>query len=155
MITKTSNLLAAIVLVAVSLAYAQEASTLGQKVFLDKKNKYFSMIPPAGWTQKDYEDNRTKVSWHNPGDERVLLRVIAREAVETYEELKREVRGISAQWASRGVILEESEVDLSGTPAIALEGDLAEMGTIRLLFFISEDIHFNCQYAAPTRKLFD
>jgi peptidoglycan hydrolase-like protein with peptidoglycan-binding domain len=157
MVKRTIVLLTIFTLAGMAVVMGQHAEAWEQRVYLDKKNNYFSLIPPAGWTRRDYEDTRSKVSWHEIIDSRVLLRVIAREAepAENYQELKNRTSQTAAQWAARGVSLKQSEISFGETRAILLEGNVAEVGTTRLLFFLMGGIHFNCQYAAPTRPLYE
>jgi|GEM_PF-5983448 len=134
---------------------ATEDNLSGDRIYVDTKNSYFSLIPPKGWEKEDYPDTRTKVAWREPSDQRVLLRVIAREATESYDELKVSQMDNAQKFASRGVNLHFSETSLQNIPVILLEGDIPGTGRTRLLFFLLDGIYFNCQYAAPNRQLYD
>ena len=119
-------------------------------LFRDAENGYFSIVTPRGWVVERYDDERTKIAWREPSDERILLRVIARQATEDFAELLSNATEMAGQWAARGIVLKQTQISLADTVAILLEGDVPGIGRTRIILFLLNGVHFNCQFAAPT-----
>ena len=154
--TSTWMLLYCLVVGAIVPSVVAGPAVANQEVlYRDTKNHYFSMIPPRGWVIETYDDERSKIAWREPTDQRVLLRVIAREATEDFNELLSNATDTRKQLATRGIILSHMLVSLADTTAIVMEGDVPGIGKTRLILFLSGNVHFNCQYAAPTATLYE
>jgi len=150
---------AALLLLMVQPGNSQNGQGLGQSVkgavFVDQKNGYFTMIPPSGWQQQSYDDTRTKVAWRSPQDTRVLLSVIDRQATESFKDMRAGADRTAQSWRSKGVSTEVSEGRVGDVPAVVIKADMPGMGISNLVLFLVQGIHFNAQFAAPNRELFD
>ncbi|HEU0140784.1 MAG TPA: hypothetical protein VFQ79_13770, partial [Bryobacteraceae bacterium] len=150
---------ATLLLLLVQPGSSQTGKGLGQSVkgavFVDQKNGYFTMIPPSGWPRQTYDDTRTKVAWRSPQDTRVLLSVIAKQATESFSDMRAGADRTAQSWRSKGVSTEVSEGRVGDVPAVIIKANVPGAGISHLLLFLVQGIHFNVQFAAPDRELFD
>ena len=147
--------------VIVSLLLASAASSIAAeneaKVYKDTKNGYFMFLPPKGWTSQEYSDPRTKVGFNHPTARGVFIRFIVKEAPgETFDAMIVEDKQMSNQMRSRGISCEVKENDINGLKCSEVLAQFPDdAGTTMLRKFLSCGLHFNIQYAAPTKALFD
>jgi len=113
------------------------------------------MIPPKGWHQENSNDARTKVTWRNPDQPDVLLRVIARAATEDFAEVKAGAERTSSSLRSRGTSVQMSEQDVAGRKAVFVQTPAPGGGKTRIVLFLMDRVHFNIQFAAPSTSLYD
>lgn len=125
------------------------------RLFIDSTNGYFSMIPPKGWRQEISNDARTKVTWRNPEQPDVLLRVIARAATEDFAEVKAGAERTSLNLRSRGTSVQMSEQEVAGRKAVFVQTPAPGGGKTRIVLFLIDRVHFNIQFAAPSTALYD
>ena len=125
-------------------------------MFRDNKNGYFMFLPPKGWTTQEYGDPRTKVQFNHPKDDGVLIRFIVREAPgETYDSMINEDRETASQMKNRGISCEVTEREVHGLKCSEVAAQFPDDGgTLMLRKFLSRGLHFNIQYGAPTKSLF-
>lgn len=138
-------------------AATSEATDNKGKVYRDSKNGYFMFLPPKGWTPQTYTDPRTKVAFNHPTIQGVFIRFIVREAPgETFDAMIRQDKEMSNQWRSRGISSEVKENKIHGLKCSEIFAQFPnDAGTTMLRKFLSGGLHFNIQYAAPSKALFE
>lgn len=134
-----------------------EAKKQEQMFFKDTKNGYFMLVPPKGWVMQEYPDSRTKVDFNSPSDQRVFLRLIVRDATgETFESMKEGDEATTRSMRDRGISCEMTETEFMGAPSVEIHAEFpGGVGFTTLRKFIVSGLHFNIQYSAPTRSLFE
>lgn len=145
-----------VTLLVTNFAVSQETAKT-TNVYTDTKNGYFMFLPPKGWTPQLYDDPRTKVAFNHPSDPGVFIRFIVREAPgETFEAMINEDKKISNQMRNRGISCEVKESDINGLKCSEVNAQFPNnAGMMMLRKFLSCGLHFNIQYSAPTKALFD
>lgn len=138
-------------------ASAQVDTAKKGEVYKDTKNNYFMFMPPKGWKAELYPDARTKVSFVNPTDSRVFLRFIVREAPgEDFAGMKRGDEATAGSMRDRGITCTVIESDFMGVKSTEISAELpGGQGFTRLRKFIAAGLHFNIQYSAPSKTLYD
>jgi hypothetical protein len=128
-------------------------------VWKDSKNGYFSFVPPKGWTVETYSDPRTKIAliaFRHPQNKSIFVRIIVREAPgETFDEMKQSADEAAAQYRTQGFKCVVERTECHGVPATITTADLGSTGYTKLLRFLQAGLHFNVQWAAPTKDLLD
>jgi hypothetical protein len=157
--TKCIPRLAATVATAIALiAHAPAGETKERpSLFKDTKNSYFMFVPPTGWRAQEYADARTKVSFNNPDDSRVFLRLIVRDAPnETYESMKSGDEATARTMRGRGIPCKLTEGEFMGAKCVEISAEFpGGEGFTKLRKFMIAGLHFNIQFSAPTKELFD
>jgi len=126
-------------------------------IYTDTRNGYFMFLPPRGWTPQTYDDPRTKVAFSHPTAPGVLIRFIVREAPgETFDGMVHEDRQVASEMRTRGVSCEVRKNDVYGMACSEVYGQFPnDSGTMMLRKFLTCGLHFNIQYSAPSKTLFD
>ena len=126
-------------------------------VYRDTRNHYFMFLPPAGWKAQESPDTRTKVAFNHPDAAGVLIRFIVREAAgETSDSMIDADKQTAAQMAARGISCEVQMIEFQGLKCSEVLAQLPnDAGTTMLRKFIASGLHFNIQYSAPNKTLFD
>lgn len=133
-------------------ACAQKSPT----VWKDSKNGYFSFVPPKGWTIETYSDPRSKIAFRHPQNKSIFLRIIVREAPgETFDQMKQSADEVAAQYRTQGFQCMIEKTECHGVPATITTADLGSTGYTKLVRFLQAGLHFNIQWAAPTKDLLD
>lgn len=130
-----------------------EAPTTTAGVFRDERNGYFSIVPPKGWKVERADDARTKVTWRHPTNSDVLLRVIARAATESMDQVLRDTRAATAGWNRKGLKSVLTQPRL-GDRSVVVVDQWPQSARSRLVLSVAEHVHFNVQYAAPSETAF-
>ena len=126
-----------------------------QDIYRDQTNGYFTFAPPRGWITEKYDDPRTKVAFRHPANKGIFLRIIVREAPgETFAEVKENAEETAKQFSSKGASLKVDTVERLGVPATTTTGEIPGGGFTQLTRFLIAGLHFNIQYAAPSREDF-
>jgi len=127
------------------------------KVCRDNKNGYFMFLPPKEWTPQLYSDPRTKVAFNHPVAREVLIRFIVRESTgETFDTMISQDKRIANQMKAKGISCKIQENDILGLKCSEVFIQFPnDRGTTMIRKFLSSGLHFNVQYFAPTKALFD
>lgn len=147
-------------LVAISLLFLQPHSLFGKSeeamTYRDDNNGYFFFVPPKEWTIEKYHDPRTKVAFHHPKENNVVLRFIVKEIQlgYTFSELKRDAEEVSRQWRTKGIIFKLEETEILGVKGITLSSNIPNLGYIRISKTIKFGIHFNITFSTPSKAKF-
>lgn len=133
------------------------AETSGGSIYKDKKNGYFSFIPPTSWKSEEYNDPRTKVGFNHPTEKGLFIRFIVREALgETFSDMKKSAEETAQQWTANGVPCNVEQSELLGVPAITISANIPDgAGPTQLIKFFIAGLSFNIQYAAPNKDKFN
>jgi hypothetical protein len=126
-------------------------------VFRDANNGYFMFLPPKNWTTEQYPDPRTKVAFNHPSVPGVFIRFIVREApAESFDAMLSEDKQTANQMKARGISCEVEERNVHGLRCSEVVAQFPnDGGTMMLRKFLSGGLHFNIQYSAPTKALFE
>ena len=151
------GIIAALMVIAVAI-FALGAGAEGKRaIYKDTKNGYFMFVPPDGWRAEVAPDTRTKVSFVNPTDAGVFLRFITREAPgEDFARMKKEDEATARSMRDRGITCTVTETDFMGVNSTEISAEFPNgQGFTRLRKFIAVGLHFNIQYSAPSKTLYD
>lgn len=129
----------------------------GSNVYRDKRNGYFMFVPPAGWRVYEYSDPRTKVAFSHPVEHEIFLRFIVREAPgENYHAMICADKERARQLEAMGFLCKIEESEFLGVKCSEILAEYPKgSGISKLRTFLACRLHFNIQYSAPTRALFD
>jgi hypothetical protein len=123
-------------------------------VYKDEGNGYFTFAPPKGWTIEKYTDARTKVAFRHPSDKSIFIRLIVREDPEyTFSEMKKDAENTAQQWNEKGASCKVALTEFLGVPATKTSAEIPGAGSTVLWRCLIGGLHFNIQYAAPTKDL--
>ena len=120
-------------------------------VYKDKKNGYFSIVPPYGWKIKEYDDTRTKVMFYHPNNENIFIRLIVKQVEgETIDTIRDQVKLLAQQLVSKEVSASFSMTEIHGVPSATIE---TAIGNSRgeLFRFLLNGVSFNIQINAPEK----
>jgi HEAT repeat protein len=127
------------------------------ELFRDEVNGYFMYLPPPGWRVQKYADPRTKVGFNHPEIPGVFIRFIVSEAPgETFDAMLQADKRTAQEMRARGISCDLKEKRVGGRRCCEIVAEFPnDKGATLLRKFITSGLHFNIQYAAPSRSVFD
>jgi len=133
--------------------YCIPCSSSREFIYADNDNYFFVFAPPKGWKQHGYRDIRTKVSFHDPQDERRFVRIITRDSdVTSFDELRAEVEKVASEMLDKGVETSDAEeYKFLGTKALSVTVDSPSIASTRILLCVVSGVHLNIQWASPSK----
>lgn len=128
-----------------------------KRAYTDTQNGYFMFLPPVGWKTENYSDPRTKVGFNHPNAAGVFIRFIVRQAPgETVEKMIEDDKRMAGQMKDKGLACEVKEMVWDGIKCSEIRAQIPnDAGTTMLRKFLTCGLHFNIQYSAPKKALYD
>jgi hypothetical protein len=119
--------------------------------WVDTRNRYFAFEPPPGWIAHEQDDVRTKVRFNHPQAPEVYVSFVVRQAT---GESHMPPAAALANARAMGFTCETRQSTMLGVPCSEVRMSSPHRGVSVLWLFVSDGLHFNIQYWAPTEAAF-
>lgn len=144
--------------------FSQSTHAEDKRVNLYKdKNGYFTVLPPAGWRQEDYpsETIRSKVAFHHPTEQGVLIRIISGPTPSsdyTLDDLYQENRGKIDSYFRQKFPKGKYDIikkDIEGRQALVQKNSLPGSIEQEIVLFVNKGIWYSITFSTVTKNQFE